>query len=100
MADYTAPPTVEALKAMWMAAVPTAGPSERYDRAVNFDVWASTTSGAFIEALEAIADSALSEPTGMAPFNSYESGWEAGYLSKGSSIAGEIRDLIAKIKGE
>jgi hypothetical protein len=37
---YTAPPTYETLKAMWMKHAPTCGASERWDREVNFEIWA------------------------------------------------------------
>lgn len=37
----TAPPTFETLHALWMGAVPTAGPSEKHDREMNFRAWAA-----------------------------------------------------------
>lgn len=37
---YTAPPTYETLRALWLGQVPTCGPTERYDREVNFEMWA------------------------------------------------------------
>ncbi len=38
--DYTTPPTIQQLFTLWMQAVPSAGPSERWDRETNFRQWA------------------------------------------------------------
>lgn len=41
MTDYTAPPTYEAVRDWWLGSSPTAGPSEKFDRKINFDRWAA-----------------------------------------------------------
>ena len=36
----TAAPTYETLKALWLGKAPTCGATERWDREVNFEIWA------------------------------------------------------------
>lgn len=41
MMSYTDPPTYEQLRDLWMDNVPSAGPSEKFDREQNFQRWAA-----------------------------------------------------------